>query len=107
MTTVVWSSLMARPPRMKAATPILCLVLSTLPVPGRVWDETRALARPDHGVDQPLKPGRSIMRKQSDQRPEPSATPRLWTYEAALSAVPYLRAVVRSLREHWLHLQSV
>src|SRR5262249_32272729 len=33
-------------------------------------------------------------------------TPRLWTYEAALSAVPYLRAVVRSLREHWLHVQS-
>jgi hypothetical protein len=31
----------------------------------------------------------------------------LWTYEAALSAVPYLRAVVRSLREHWLHVQSV
>ena len=46
------------------------------------------------------------MRKQSDQRPEPSAAPRLWTYEAALSAVPYLRAVVRSLREHWLHMQS-
>jgi hypothetical protein len=47
------------------------------------------------------------MKKQSDQQPEPSATPRLWTYEAALSAVPYLRAVVRSLREHWLHVQSV
>jgi Uncharacterized conserved protein (DUF2203) len=47
------------------------------------------------------------MRKQSDQRPEPGAAPRLWTYEAALSAVPYLRAVVRSLREHWLHVQSV
>jgi len=46
------------------------------------------------------------MRKQSEQ-PEPSATQRLWTYEAALSAVPYLRAVVRSLREHWLHVQSV
>jgi hypothetical protein len=30
----------------------------------------------------------------------------LWTYEAALSAVPYLRTVVRSLREHWLQLQS-
>ena len=47
------------------------------------------------------------MRKQSDQRPEPSAAPRLWTYEAALSAVPYLCAVVRSLREDWLHVQSV
>ena len=46
------------------------------------------------------------MRKQSDQQPEPSATQRLWTYEAARRAVPYLRAVVRSLREHWLHLQS-
>ena len=46
------------------------------------------------------------MRKQSDQRPEPSAALRPWTYEAALNAVPYLRAVVRSLREHWLHLQS-
>ena len=47
------------------------------------------------------------MKKQSDQRPEPSAAQRLWTYEAALSAVPYLRAVVRSLREHWLHVRSV
>ena len=46
------------------------------------------------------------MRKQSEQ-PEPSATQRLWSYEAALRAVPYLRAVVRSLREDWLHLQSV
>src|SRR5215831_9024335 len=97
---------MARTPKIKAATAILCIFLSTLPVPGRVWDETRALARPDHGADQPLKPGRFIMRKQSDQRPGPSAAQRLWTYEAVLSAVPYLRAVVRSLREHWLHLHS-
>ena len=47
------------------------------------------------------------MRKQSDQQPEPSTTQRLWTYEAALRAVPYLRAVVRSLREQWLHVRSV
>ena len=46
------------------------------------------------------------MRKQSDQQREPSATQRLWTLEATLRAVPYLRAVGRSLREHWLHLQS-
>ena len=46
------------------------------------------------------------MRKQSGQQREPGATLRLWTYEAALSAVPYLRAVVRSLREHWLQLHS-
>jgi hypothetical protein len=47
------------------------------------------------------------MRKQSNQQPEPGAAPHLWTYEATLRAVPYLRAVVRSLREHWLQLQSV
>ena len=46
------------------------------------------------------------MRKQSDQQREPCAAPHLWTYDAALRAVPYLRAVVRSLREPWLHLQS-
>jgi hypothetical protein len=53
------------------------------------------------------EPGRFIMRKQSDQQPEPSKALHLWTYEAALRAVPYLRAVVRSLRERWLHLQSI
>jgi hypothetical protein len=47
------------------------------------------------------------MRKQSNQQPEPTAELHLWTYDAALRAVPYLRAVVRSLREHWLHVQSV
>ena len=46
------------------------------------------------------------MRKQRDQERKPSAALHLWTYEAALRAVPYLRAVVRSLREHWLDLQS-
>jgi hypothetical protein len=47
------------------------------------------------------------MRKQSDQQPEPSAELHLWSYDAALRAVPYLRAVVRSLREHWLDFQSL
>ena len=47
------------------------------------------------------------MRKQTDQHPEPSAALHLWIYEAALSAVPYLRSVVRSLRENWLQLHSV
>ena len=46
------------------------------------------------------------MRKQSDQQPEPSAA-HLWTYDAALRAVPYLHSVVRSLREQWLQVQSV
>jgi len=47
------------------------------------------------------------MRKQNDQQHEPSAALHLWTYEATLQAIPYLRAVVRSLRDHWLHVQSV
>jgi hypothetical protein len=47
------------------------------------------------------------MRKQTDQQPEPIAALYLWSYDAALRASPYLRAVVRSLREHWLQLQSV
>jgi len=47
------------------------------------------------------------MRKQSDQQHERGAVLHLWTYETALRSVPYLRAVVRSLREHWLHLQAV
>jgi hypothetical protein len=46
------------------------------------------------------------MRKQSNQQPESSVALHLWGYEAALKAVPYLRAIVRSLREHWLHVQS-
>ena len=47
------------------------------------------------------------MRDQSNQQPVPSVAPHLWTYEATVRAVPYLRSVVRSLREHWLQLQSV
>jgi hypothetical protein len=29
----------------------------------------------------------------------------LWTYETTLKAIPYIRAVVRSLRDQWLALQ--
>jgi hypothetical protein len=47
------------------------------------------------------------MKKQTDQHLVASAPLHLWTYEAAVRAVPYIRAVVRSLREHWLHVQSV
>jgi hypothetical protein len=47
------------------------------------------------------------MRKQRDQQAESTSTLHLWTFEAAQKAVPYLRAVVRSLREHWLQMQSV
>jgi hypothetical protein len=31
---------------------------------------------------------------------------RLWTYDEAARAVPYLRSVIGSLREHWLDAQS-
>jgi hypothetical protein len=45
------------------------------------------------------------MRQQHSDQPEPSPTAHLWDYPAALQAVPYFRAVVRSLREHWLQMQ--
>jgi hypothetical protein len=32
---------------------------------------------------------------------------RLWTYLEAVKAVPYLRSIVGSLREHWLEAQRV
>lgn len=32
---------------------------------------------------------------------------RLWTHDEARKAVPYLRSVVGSLREHWLAVQSL
>jgi hypothetical protein len=59
------------------------------PVPGRVWGGMRALARPDHGEDQPLEPGRFIMRKQSDQRPEPGATLRLSADTPSPALLPF------------------
>jgi hypothetical protein len=31
---------------------------------------------------------------------------RLWTFDEAARAVPYLRSVIGSLREHWLEAQS-
>ncbi|MCI0684214.1 MAG: DUF2203 family protein [Gemmataceae bacterium] len=31
---------------------------------------------------------------------------RLWTYADAVKALPYLRSLTNSLREHWLELQS-
>jgi hypothetical protein len=46
------------------------------------------------------------MRKQGNQQLEPISARRLWSYQAALTAVPYLRGVVRSLRKHWLQLRS-
>ena len=47
------------------------------------------------------------MRKQRNQEPESTIALRLWTYAEAVKALPYLRAIVRSLREHWLQWQRV
>jgi uncharacterized protein DUF2203 len=40
------------------------------------------------------------MKQSKSQRD--SVTPRLWTFEEAQAAVPYLSSVARSLREHYL-----
>jgi hypothetical protein len=45
------------------------------------------------------------MRQQHSEQPGPKPTVRLWNYAAAVKAVSYFRAVVRSLREHWLQMQ--
>jgi len=42
------------------------------------------------------------MRKQHHSEPTSKATLRLWSHARAVAAVPYLRSIVRSLREHWL-----
>jgi hypothetical protein len=46
------------------------------------------------------------MKKPCDQLPELSAPLHLWTYDAAVRALPYIRTVVRSLREHWVNYNS-
>lgn len=45
------------------------------------------------------------MRKHRNHEETSIDTLRLWTYSETVKAVPYLRAVVRSLREHWLEMQ--
>lgn len=43
------------------------------------------------------------------QKPEEMATPsnpRFWAHADAIRAVPYLRSVVASVREHWLTMQQ-
>jgi hypothetical protein len=39
------------------------------------------------------------------KQPEPNIPQHLWTYPEAVSALPYLRGVARSLRQHWLEVQ--
>jgi hypothetical protein len=65
-----------------------------------------ACDRPNAGTGNELKAGRFIiMKKQSDHQRNSNVAIRLWTHEGAVKAVPYLRAVIRSLREQWLRLQ--
>jgi len=42
------------------------------------------------------------MRSNPKETKRRKRTIRVWTYDAATAAVPYIAAVVRSLREHWL-----
>jgi hypothetical protein len=46
------------------------------------------------------------MRKQRDKKAEATIAIRLWTYAGARQAVPYLRSLVRSLREGWLEMRQ-
>jgi hypothetical protein len=47
------------------------------------------------------------MSRQPHQEAEAVLILRLWTYAEAVKALPYLRSIVRSLREHWLEAQRV
>jgi hypothetical protein len=46
------------------------------------------------------------MRKQRNEEPVSTKTLHLWSYSAARKAVPYLRAVVRSVRDYSLEVQQ-
>jgi hypothetical protein len=46
------------------------------------------------------------MRSNPKETKRRKRTIRVWTYDEATAAVPYIAAVVRSLREHWLDAAS-
>jgi hypothetical protein len=46
-----------------------------------------------------------MKRRRNHKEARPIRALRLWTYAEAARAVPYLRSVVGSLREHWLDAQ--
>lgn len=46
------------------------------------------------------------MRKQRKRKAEETIAVRLWSFAAAKAAVPYLRSLVRSLREGWLEMRQ-
>jgi hypothetical protein len=45
------------------------------------------------------------MNKHQHQESESTLTMRSWTYKQAMSVVPYLSGLMRSLREQWLEIQ--
>jgi hypothetical protein len=46
------------------------------------------------------------MKRESKNNAEHTVRLRLWTYEEASKALPYLRGVAQSIREHWLEMQQ-
>src|SRR5262249_16871 len=46
------------------------------------------------------------MRAQRDQQGLTIVSMHFWTYPEAVKAVPYIRAVIRSLRDSWLRLRQ-
>jgi len=46
------------------------------------------------------------MKKQPKRESEQAVSLRLWTYDEAIKALPYLRGVAQSLRDHWLEMQQ-
>jgi hypothetical protein len=46
------------------------------------------------------------MKRRRQRQKRPIRALRLWTYEDAARSIPYLRSVLRSLREHWLEAQN-
>lgn len=45
-------------------------------------------------------------KRRSKARPRPMRVIRLWTYPQADKALPYIRAITTSLRQHWLDARS-
>ena len=46
------------------------------------------------------------VKKQRDRETEAVVSLKMWTYQEALKAVPYIRSLVQSLREGWLEMRQ-
>src|SRR5690242_11021021 len=47
------------------------------------------------------------MKRKREKKRRPMRMIRLWDYTRAQKALPYLRSVTQSLREHWLEAQRI